>query len=203
MVLTAAFFLFDALWIPAKAELAQVLLESAWRRTLAGEPDARPWPWADTRPLGALSAPRMGERRFVLEGASGRNLAFGPAAITPLDEYDVVISGHRDTHFEFLRRLRKGDELVLRNTSGVRTYRVAWTEVVDSRTRELVLVPGRARLTLVTCFPFDAPTAGGPLRYVVTALPVPDGLDRDSFHRRGAAVQWSSRSGRMDSVPWQ
>jgi sortase A len=46
--LTAAVYLFDALWIPVKAELAQHLLERSWLRTLAGEPDAKPWPWADT-----------------------------------------------------------------------------------------------------------------------------------------------------------
>ena len=28
---------------------------------------------------------------------------------------------------------------------------------------------GEARLTLITCYPFDALRAGGPLRYVVTA----------------------------------
>ena len=32
--------------------------------------------------------------------------------------------------------------------------------------------PSVSRLSLVTCYPFDAPVAGGPLRYVVTALPV-------------------------------
>jgi sortase A len=34
-------------------------------------------------------------------------------------------------------------------------------------------------LLLVTCYPFDALSANGPLRYVVTALPAtgPDGAD--------------------------
>ena len=45
-------------------------------------------------------------------------------------------------------------------------------EVVDSRSHELVVDDSVERLSLVTCFPFDSPVAGGPLRYVVTALPL-------------------------------
>jgi sortase A len=178
VVLTAAFFCFDALWIPLKAQAAQLLLEDAWRRTLEGEALARPWPWADTRPVGVLEAPRFGHRQIVLEGASGRNLAFGPTALTPITASDVLLSGHRDTHFRFLRDLRPGDSLTLRTTGGERAYRVAFTEVVDSRTRELVVETGARRLTLLTCYPFDSPAAGGPLRYVVTALAEPPPLDR-------------------------
>lgn len=172
VILTAAFFA-HALWIPAKAVLAQVLLERAWAAVLDGEADARPWPWADTRPVAVLEVPRLGLRRLVLEGASGRNLAFGPAALTPVHSADVVLSGHRDTHFSALRALETGDELLLRDREGLRRYRVRRMDVVDSRDRELVLDDRRARLTLLTCWPFDAPEAGGPLRLVVTALPEP------------------------------
>jgi len=42
-------------------------------------------------------------------------------------------------------------------------------DVVDSRNGSLVLDTDVAILTLVTCYPFDAASAGGPLRYVVTA----------------------------------
>jgi sortase A len=179
VVLTAAFFVVDALWIPLKAQAAQFLLEDAWRRTLEGEPMARPWPWADTRPVAMLAMPRLGLRQIVLEGASGRNLAFGPAALTPVAASDVLLSGHRDTHFRFLQDLRAGDRLTLQTAGGTRAYRVAFTEVIDSRTRELVVEAGARRLTLLTCYPFDSPAAGGPLRYVVTALAEAPPLDRD------------------------
>ena len=174
--LTAAIFLFDALWIPVKAELAQHLLERAWLRTLAGEPDAKPWPWADTRAVAILEVPRLGLREIVLEGSSGRNLAFGPTLIntTRLDKSaDRILSGHRDTHFRFLQELQAGDLLRLRTTKEVRDYRVNWLEAVDSRVQQLVIDDGIERLTLLTCYPFDAPTPGGPLRWVVTALPEP------------------------------
>jgi len=68
---TAAFFsvllLVQALWIPLKAELAQLLIERSWQETLNGDLQSRPWPWADTRPAAILSIPRHGIRQLVLE----------------------------------------------------------------------------------------------------------------------------------------
>jgi sortase A len=171
---TAAIFLFDALWIPVKAELAQHLLERSWLRTLAGEPDAKPWPWADTRAVAILEVPRLGLREIVLEGSSGRNLAFGPTLVntSQIDESaDRILSGHRDTHFSFLKELRTGDLLRLHTTTQTRDYRVSWLEAVDSRQQQLVIDNNIERLTLLTCYPFNATTSGGPLRWVVTAIP--------------------------------
>ena len=171
---TAAVFSFDALWIPVKAELAQHLLERGWLRTLAGEPDAKPWPWADTRAVAVLEVPRLGLREVVLEGSSGRNLAFGPTLVNTRqieESSDRVLSGHRDTHFNFLKELKTGDLLRLRTATDIRDYRVSWQEAVDSRHQQLVIDNSLDRLTLLTCYPFESPSAGGPLRWVVTALP--------------------------------
>ena len=110
----------------------------------------------------------------MLEGSSGRNLAFGPTLVNPgrLDQTsDRILSGHRDTHFSFLRELKTGDLLRLRTTTEIRDYRVSWQEAVDSRQQQLVFDDSIDRLTLLTCYPFDAAMAGGPLRWVVTALP--------------------------------
>ena len=172
--ITAAVFSFDALWIPVKAELAQHLLERAWLRTLEGETDAKPWPWADTRAVAILEVPRLGVREIVLEGSSGRNLAFGPTLVNPgrLERsFDRILSGHRDTHFSFLKKLKTGDLLRLHTPTDVREYRVSWQEAVDSRHQSLLVDDSVDRLTLLTCYPFEAVMAGGPLRWVVTALP--------------------------------
>lgn len=173
--LTAAIFLIHSLWIPIKAELAQHLLERAWLRTLAGETNAKPWPWADTRAIAILEIPRLGLREVVLEGSSGRNLAFGPTLINTADAIqssDRILSGHRDTHFRFLKYLKNGDLIRFRTSNEIRDYRVSWQEVVDSRRQQLVIDNSIDRLTLLTCYPFDAPTPGGPLRWVVTAVPL-------------------------------
>lgn len=177
VALTAVFFsaclALQAAWIPAKAAVAQWLIERSWQQVLAGGPPIPPWPWADTTPLAELTVPRLGVRLIVLEGNSGRNLAFGPVfADGTATGNDVVISGHRDTHFRFLKDLRTGDRVRLRRRDGSAWFVVRDSEVIDSRERELVLEPSIERLSLVTCYPVDSPTAGGPLRYVVNALPV-------------------------------
>lgn len=173
-VLTAAAFLISALWIPVKAELAQFLLARSWQQTLAGNLDAKPWPWADTRAVAVLVAPRLSQTQIILEGSSGRNLAFGPTLINSgnIDKTnDRILSGHRDTHFRFLKDLKTGDILSIVSVAGRQDYRVNWTEIIDVRDTNIVIDNSQHRLTLITCYPFDAPTAGGPKRYVVTAVP--------------------------------
>lgn len=176
--LTAAFlsllYLLNALWIPAKAELAQWLIERSWQQAQDGNENAQPWPWADTRAVGVLSVPGLGIRQIILEGNSGRNLAFGPVMLAGEVGHDLVISGHRDTHFRFLQDLETGERLIVQTKNSTQHYQVVAVEIIDSRTSELVIEPGTSRISLVTCYPFDAPLTGGPLRYVVTALPEND-----------------------------
>jgi sortase A len=172
VLVTAAFFLVNALWIPAKAGLAQLLLEDAWQRNLAGEKNAKPWPWADTSPVGVLEVPALGVRLIVLEGNSGRNLAFGPTMQSATEVKDKILSGHRDTHFQFLESIKKGEIFRFTSLAGTIEYQVLWLEIIDSWAQEILLQPELDRLTLVTCFPFHTASTGGPLRYVVSALPV-------------------------------
>jgi len=169
-------FLLYGAYIPAKACLAQVLLDAAWERRLAGAADSPPWPWADTMPLARLSQPRLGIDQIVLEGASGRVLAFGPGHILgsarPGEAGNVVISGHRDTHFRWLARVRSGDALMLQTDDGRNLhYRVAQTAVHHETDIGLLDPLDGDQLRLLTCYPFDAVAAGTPQRYVVTALP--------------------------------
>jgi sortase A len=163
----------EAAWIPAKAELAQWLIERSWTQCRRGPDCPPPWPWADTRPVAVLELPSRDERLVVLAGNSGRNLAFGPTLSE--ESYggsDLVISGHRDTHFRFLQRLRTGERLVITTAERRREFEVVQSDIVDSRLGGLAIDQGADRVSLVTCYPFDEPLAGGPLRYVVTALPV-------------------------------
>lgn len=161
-------------YIPAKAWLAQELMQRAWVR--AGQAVERPvpWPWADTWPVGRLRSEAHGVDLIVLAGGSGRTLAFGPghlsASAMPGETGNTVIAGHRDTHFRFLAGVKKGDKLSVEAAGGEKhVYEVLGSEVVDSRRGGLVLDTDAAMLTLVTCYPFEARAAGGPLRYIVTA----------------------------------
>lgn len=161
-------------YIPAKAWLAQELLQRAWLRSQAGEERARPWPWADTWPVARLTAGAGKVDLIVLAGGSGRTLAFGPghlgASAMPGETGNTIIAGHRDTHFAFLRNIGPGELIGLESAHGQRlVYQVISVEVVDARKGALVLDTNGAMLTLVTCYPFDALEPGGPLRYVVVA----------------------------------
>ena len=161
-------------YIPAKAWLAQELMQRAWTRTGGGEVRATPWPWADTWPIARITA-RSGEvDLIVLAGASGRTLAFGPGHMSvsamPGEAGNAVIAGHRDTHFQFLKDVQLGELLKVESSKGMRhLYKVVGVDIVDSRKGSLLLDTETAMLSLVTCYPFDARETGGPLRYVVTA----------------------------------
>lgn len=178
LLAAALLFTARAAWIPTKAAVGQWLLERAWSARVSGTETPRPWPWADTAPVAVLEVPRLGLRQLVLDGHSDRNLAWGPTAMTPVTGRDVIVSGHRDTHFAPLALLEAGDEITLRGAEGARRFRVAWLDIVDSRYQELVSRGDQERLTLVTCYPFDAAVAGGPLRLVVTALPQESGEEK-------------------------
>lgn len=161
-------------WIYAKARLAQYLLQRAWSRTLAGEIAVKPWPWADTWPIARLTIPSKNIDLIVLNGAYGRTLAFGPSyaesSALPGSVGTTILTGHRDTHFSFLKRLHRQDEIVIQTATGKRLhYVVSERRMADSRSGTIALDHQQARLVLITCYPFDAILPGGPLRYVVVA----------------------------------
>lgn len=161
-------------YIPAKAWMAQELMQRAWVRAGQDVDKPRPWPWADTWPVARLRSESQDVDLIVLAGGSGRTLAFGPghlsASALPGETGNAVIAGHRDTHFRFLRGVEKGERIVVESTQGRKhVYEVQSTDVVDARKGGLILDTDAAMLTLVTCYPFEAREAGGPLRYIVTA----------------------------------
>ena len=174
-LLLAGLLLFgNGAYMKAKAGLAQVLLAQAWEKTLAGDTNARPWPWADITPAARLEYPRLDAATIVLTGTSGQALAFGPGLMhgsaAPGQPGLTLLAGHRDSHFAFLQRARPGDTLTLTGPDGVaHTYRVSETRIVDADASGLL--PGGngpATLALTTCYPFGALTPT-PQRFVALA----------------------------------
>ena len=161
-------------YIHAKAWLAQQLIASAWTRTLEGEREVKPWPWADTWPIARLQVLDKGIDLYVLADASGRSLAFGPGYVNgtaAIGEGNTVLAGHRDTHFAFLRNLQPGDEFAIQTANGREWhFQLNETHVIDARHERLQFDDkAGATITLLTCYPFDAIVPGGPLRYVAVA----------------------------------
>ncbi|WP_240914107.1 class GN sortase [Microbulbifer sp. SH-1] len=171
-------------WVLLKAELAQYLISDSWQRQLVSGEVHKPWPWADTWPVAQL---QLGDEKplVVLQGISGQALAFGPGLYetsalpgSSTAQTTTVIAAHRDTHFRGLRSLRPNMPIQLQGRDGRwRSFRVLGAQVADSRSGTL---PAFAQagdvpdLILVTCYPFDALDAGGPLRYLVYAESAPD-----------------------------
>lgn len=182
LFLAAIAFAISAMWIPAKAELAQFLLQRSWAQTLEGKQHVKPWPWADTWPIARLRMAQHGVDLIVLAGASGRTLAFGPGHFDgtprPGQFGNVALSGHRDTHFRFLEQVVPGELLSLQAPDGTsQTYRVVARHIVYENDLYVLDDDGDAVLTLVTCYPFDAVVPGGPLRYVIRAALVGERSD--------------------------
>jgi sortase A len=166
--------------IQTKAWLAPILVEKAWIESLsAGGQPVKPWPWADTWPVGRLVVPSLGVSRYVLHGDSGHALAFGPghdpgsAALGT--EGVAIVGGHRDTHFAFLGELVEGEAIELHLPDGQKQlYRIAETVVVDSSAGLLPVSEQAKQVLLITCYPFGSIRHQGPLRYVVRMLPKVD-----------------------------
>ncbi len=167
----------NTLYIYTKAELAQYLIKDAWQQTLKDGYRHRPWSWADTWPVAQLKSSKMKGELFVLAGASGTSLAFGPGHLDgsslPSEMGTIVIGGHRDTHFKFMQKLQYGDVLELQDKRGKWTkYQVHALEIHNTETDQLHSDLLDHELVLITCYPFDALISGGPLRFVVKAKPL-------------------------------
>jgi len=161
-------------YIPIKADLAQFLIHRAWNQSIETGQSIKPWAWADMHPVLRLESKAHNQDLIVLSGDTGNVLAFGPglSSDTPYisDASSLIISAHRDTHFTFLQDVVLGDEILLTNTNNLRQhYKVTNIEIIDTDKQDILLDDNQSIIKLVTCYPFDALVAGGPLRYVVDA----------------------------------
>lgn len=159
----------------AKAYLSQYMIKGAWEETLKDKGQHKPWSWADTYPVFELEIPRIDKHSYVLEGESGRNMAFSATHTSisgmPGENKSVIVSGHRDSHFDYLQHIKLGDEIIAKGKNGSFYYRVVETQIVDSKQKN-ILIKSKNELILTTCYPFDSLNTGGDLRYVIYAQAV-------------------------------
>jgi sortase A len=172
-----------AAYLRAKGELASVLIHRAWEARLTRGGSLAPWPWADTHPIARLQIPRLAYDEIVLEGASPRTLAFGPARLLsgaePGQAGNVVLAGHRTSWFKPLQSIRLGDIIRLewfdnrRHARRQRIYVVNKIDIVVLDDVTLLAPTASDALTLITCYPFDH-RPRSPQRFVIRAVPAPD-----------------------------
>jgi sortase A len=166
-------------YIFAKAELAQYLIAHAWHKNLQSDKQHKPWPWADTHPVAELVI--KDKSWYVLAGASARNLAFAPTHISstpePGEKGNSVIIGHRDTQFNSLKRLKKGDLIEVKTRHKRKQFKVTTLRIalhlqlnyIQSKNNNDTFDVGQSSLTLVTCYPFDSVLPNPIHRFVVRA----------------------------------
>ena len=165
------------LFIPAKAVVAQVLLERAWMVAPKDGKAPKPWPWADTNPIARIKVDDLDVSEIILAGAHGRSLPFGPGHVDGTSEPGrpghSVVAAHRDTHFSFLKNIKIGMAISVELPGGQSSnYVVVDMRVLDARSETIVINHATNTLSLVTCYPFKDWNPGGPMRYVVTAIGV-------------------------------
>jgi sortase A len=125
-----------------------------------------------TEVLGRLKIPRIGLSVVVAEGVDRRTLRRAAGRIpgtAPLGgDGNVGIAGHRDGVFRDLERAAAGDVLLLETPHGTERYEIEAVRIVHPGATDVLADDGRARLTLVTCYPFDR-FGPAPERWVVLA----------------------------------
>jgi sortase A len=154
----------------AKAWLGQLLLERAWAAE-TGDAPVRPWPGAVSHPVARLSMPALKIDWLVLEGADTPVLAWGPGLEVGPNGHQMI-AAHRDTHFRFLEQVELDDVMLLqRHDRSIQRWRVVDRAIVDASETLIDMSLSQELLTLVTCYPFNTSSSGGPLRYVVSLVP--------------------------------
>lgn len=173
MLITGLAFIADGLWIKSKAVIAQILLDRAFLASTAEGP-TRPWPWADVLPVARIEAPGIGKSTIVLNGVSGEALAFGPGHLngTPMpgQRGTAVFSAHRDTHFNWLGRLKKGDQVHVKRIDGSTvSYRIRRAWVAEADHPGIDAASDEYLIALTTCWPLDG-TLRSKWRYIVEGV---------------------------------
>ncbi len=159
--------------VPTRAKLGQMMAQLAYEETIATGTPQKPWASADMRAIGKLSMPRLGISYAILDSGTREAMRAGPTLLPQSAALGMpgtsVITAHRDTHFRFLKDVRKGDIVTAAGSDGImRRYRVNRTEIVDA---DKFTVPGSLEnnaLALSTCYPFDSQVQSKQ-RYVVHA----------------------------------
>lgn len=125
---------------------------------------------------GMLHIPRLESDLPIVEGTDEDDLEKGvghyKGTAYPMQNDQIVLSGHRDTVFRRMGELEIGDELIVQLPHGDFTYVITETKVVDADDRTIIspTAPDEV-LTVTTCYPFSY-VGSAPDRYIITALPI-------------------------------
>jgi len=140
--------------------------------TLTGA-DAIPTPYPTKGEVfGSLTIPALKLTLPIVEGTDAAELKQGVGhfidSVMPGEEDNCVLSGHRDTVFTELGKLKIGDRVVAETSTGAYTYEISNIRIVDKDDRTVIVPKDHAVLTVSTCYPFRY-IGHAPDRYILTA----------------------------------
>jgi sortase A len=84
----------------------------------------------------------------------------------PGEGSNVVLAGHRNSVFNGLKNVVKGDTITLNTTYGKYVYKITEIKITKGTDNSIVQPLDSEKLTLYTCYPFDY-IGNAPNRYVV------------------------------------
>jgi len=174
LIIGGGYFAYEGLKIELKAKVAQVLLQHAWYKTLQTGKYYQPWPSFDGKPILLLEIPTHNISQIVLNSTSAQSLAFGPSwhekSFLPHERKVTIISGHRDTHFVYLKELQLGEKIRIQDQyKKWHTYIIDDFFIMNVQEEKITMENNDQHLLLVTCYPFNAIRSDTPYRYVVSA----------------------------------
>jgi sortase A len=122
--------------------------------------------------LGTIEIPSIKSIINIFEGTSEAELSKGVGhfiqSVMPGVKDNSVISGHRDTVFSNLGKVKIGAKIVIIVESGRYVYKVERIRIVSGNDRTVIVPTEEATLTLSTCYPFIF-VGNAPERYIVVA----------------------------------
>ncbi|MFG6117366.1 class D sortase [Halobacillus sp. MO56] len=124
--------------------------------------------------VGKLDIPRIGSQYDVYWGTGADTLKQGVGmydskwTVAPDNPGHVVLSGHRDTVFRQLDKVKEGDHLYVNFEEKTYDYQIRKTWITDEEDRSVIVDKNKPTLTLTTCYPFDF-IGSAPDRYIVQA----------------------------------
>ncbi len=122
--------------------------------------------------IGELSIPKIDAAYPIYEGTEENELDLGVGhyinSVLPGEIDNCVLSGHRNTVFDQLGEIEKGDSLIVTTSAGTFEYLVQKIRIVEEDDETVIVPKPKATLTVTTCYPFTY-VGAAPQRYILVA----------------------------------
>ncbi len=110
--------------------------------------------------IGTITLESLNLSWAIYEGTTDAQLAKGVGhyvgSVLPGIEDNTILSGHRTTVFNRLGELKAGDEIYVKTSAGLFTYKVRSFWIVQRDNRKVIRPTWTGVLTLTTCYPFNS-----------------------------------------------